>query len=141
MITPWPALERNSALRAIPSVWREFMGGHFETFQAAFFHKLPEPSQGFFCERCYCTHEVIIYGPEAHARALADIGHGSASLRVSEFQSLRVSIFATCRCEDRHCPDIPLIPADLEVWALNWPKLGRALCQAFGLNSRFADLN
>src|SRR5258706_5687589 len=75
MTTPWPALERNSALRAIPSVWREFMGGQFETFQAAVFQKLPEPAQGFFCERCYCTHEVIIYGPEAHARALADIGH------------------------------------------------------------------
>jgi hypothetical protein len=28
----------------------------------------------------------------------------------------------------------------VEVWALNWPRLARALCQAFGLNSRFADL-
>ena len=77
MTTPsqqiWSSLERNSALRAIPSVWREFMGGHFETFQAAFFQKLPEPAHDFFCERCYCTHEVIHQTPEILAALVAAI--------------------------------------------------------------------
>src|SRR6266567_7448632 len=73
--TPWPALERLPSLHAIASVWRNLLGDHFETFHAAFLQKLLDPVKGVFCEQCYCTHEVIIYGPEAHARARAAIGH------------------------------------------------------------------
>ncbi len=153
--TPWPTLERLPSLRAIPSTWRSLMGDEFENFQSAFLQKLPDPAQGFFCEKCYCTHEVIIYGPEAHARALAAIGHPAAETppipspdnHVSRFthHASRIThhapqIVAACRCEDGHCPPLELTAPDIEIWSLNWPKLARALCRAFGLSSQFADL-
>jgi hypothetical protein len=49
-------------------------------------------------------------------------------------------LIAACRCDPWRCPDIPLTPADLEVWSLNWPKLGRALCHALGLDTKPAEL-
>jgi hypothetical protein len=132
MSSPWPALERVPALRGIPSVWRSLLGDHFEVFQSAFLHKLADPAKGIFCQRCYCVHEVI---PRSPAPTL---GRSSApALPRSDAPTL----FATCRCDDRTCPDIPLATADIEQWSLNWPKLARSMCQALSLNSRFTDLH
>jgi len=48
-------------------------------------------------------------------------------------------IVAVCRCEPSQCADIPLTGADIAVLELNWPKLGRAIAQTFGLTRREAE--
>ena len=47
---------------------------------------------------------------------------------------------AACCCEPDTCPDIPLTLADITALEVSWTKLGRALCQALGLDSKTAKL-
>jgi hypothetical protein len=48
---------------------------------------------------------------------------------------------AVCRCDDHPgCPDLQLTPADLEIWALSWPRLARELCRALELAQQFVEL-
>jgi hypothetical protein len=50
------------------------------------------------------------------------------------------SLAATC-CGDPERPvEIPLTPGDITPLEVSWSKLGRALCQALGLDSRFRTL-
>lgn len=107
------------------------MGAEFELLKAAFFRKQAEPARACFCENCYCAHEVVPRGggcsasPDAGGAAGAD---GAASL------------VAVCRCEVAGCPDIPLTPADVEIWELSRPSLGRSLCRVLALDRRQAEL-
>jgi len=108
----WTALELGTG--AIPSVWRERAGEQFDTIRSAFLQPRPEPAKSFPCRKCGCAHNVTIYAPD--------------------------DIIAVCACESWNCDDMILTPADIEVLELNWAKLGRALCKAFGLDARTADL-
>ena len=45
-----------------------------------------------------------------------------------------------CLC-DAGCPDIPLSAADLEIWELNWARLGRSLCVALELEVQLDRLS
>ena len=47
---------------------------------------------------------------------------------------------AVCRCDEPHCPDIPLAPEEAILLELSWSKLARALCAALNLDSRPLDL-
>jgi len=47
---------------------------------------------------------------------------------------------AVCRCQEPLCPDIPLRSSDLATLQVSRPRLGHALCRAFGLAVRHADL-
>jgi len=108
----WTALEIGTG--AIPSVWRERAGDQFDTIRSAFLQPRPEPAKSFPCRKCGCAHNVTIYAPD--------------------------DIIAVCACESWNCNDMILTAADIVVLELNWAKLGRALCKAFGLDARTADL-
>src|SRR5262249_51526077 len=46
-----------------------------------------------------------------------------------------------CTCEPWNCPDLLLTEDDVRVWELNWTRLARALCDVFGLSSKFTNLH
>jgi len=48
---------------------------------------------------------------------------------------------AVCRCESWNCDDLALTLDQILPLELNWPRLGRALATAFGLQLKFAGLN
>jgi hypothetical protein len=106
-------------LNAIPAAWISLMGPVFETVEAPFFRKQPEPARACFCEKCYCAHEVVT---------------------LSAAPSVLSPLVAVCQCETGGCPDISLTPADIEIWELSWPSLGRALCRALQLDARSGEL-
>ena len=108
----WSALE--TSLDAIPSVWRERTGAQFDIIRRAFLQTRTEPAQIFPCRKCGCSHDVTIHAPG--------------------------DIVAVCRCDPWACDEIVLTAADIEILDLNWSKLARALCKAFGLDHRPADL-
>src|SRR5690242_6703987 len=62
--SPWSALESVPGLSAIPAVWREKMGEHFESFARAFFQARPETAAFYPCRKCRCPHEVTVYAPD-----------------------------------------------------------------------------
>jgi hypothetical protein len=106
-------------LNAIPAAWTSLMGPVFETVKAPFFRKQTEPARACFCEKCYCAHEVVTLSPAP---------------------SVLSPLVAVCQCESGSCPDISLTPADIEIWELSWPRLGRALCRALQLDARSDEL-
>ena len=110
----WRALEQVSGLNAVTAAWAGLMGpAVFACARPAFFRKRPEPARAIFCESCYCAHEVVPAPPESMGGAAPLVG--------------------VCRCEMASCPDIRLTPADVEIWELNWARLGRSLCLALDL--------
>src|SRR5438874_1433214 len=70
---PWSLLERHASLSGIAATWRGLLGEHLAAFGAAYLQKLAEPAKGVFCERCYCTHEVIHETPEIIAALAASM--------------------------------------------------------------------
>ncbi len=113
--SPWSCLERLAGSGAVLSVWRRELGEHFDGFGKAFLQRAKDPALAFPCPRgCGCAHEIVRHGPE--------------------------DIVAVCRCDPWRCDDLPLTAADLVVWEINWSRLGRALCQALGLDVRRGDL-
>src|SRR6266516_2677868 len=108
---PWSSLEVTT--NAVPSIWRRRVGEQFEVFRRAFLQVRPGSAQSFPCRKCGCAHDVVIHGPG--------------------------DIVAVCACEPWNCPDLKLTPVDIEILELNWSKLARALCKAFGLAARPAD--
>jgi hypothetical protein len=119
----WLSLEASHGLTAVPVNWRRHLNGQFEIFKSAFLQKQPQPSKGYPCGHCACTHEVFISEPS------------TIDSRPSTIESL-------CRCDPPTCrhDHLPLTRADVELWSLNCTKLARALCHAFGLNYQFTDL-
>jgi hypothetical protein len=103
-------------LCGLPVTWQAQLGDCYETFKASFLQSRPERRAQFFpCPNgCPQAHEVFYYGPR--------------------------DIVACCRCESSTCEDLALAPADVIPLELSWPRLGRALCQAFGLTTKLASL-
>ncbi len=50
------------------------------------------------------------------------------------------SIVGVCQCDPPTCPNRQLTPADITPLQLSWSRLGRAVCEAFDLNSKPAQL-
>jgi hypothetical protein len=119
MPTFWTALEQVPGLNAIAATWTGLMGPAFETVRATYFRKQAEPARAWFCEKCYCAHEVV-----ADSAARPEVA----------------PLVAVCRCETGRCPDITLTPGEIEIWELSWPSLGRALCRALGLEASCAEM-
>ncbi len=110
----WSSLESLPGLNAIPSIWREKLGGQFDLFRAAFLQTRPVPAQSFPCRRCGCAHDVTIHAPG--------------------------DIVAVCACDPWNCDDLVLTADDIQILELNWSKLARSLCKAFGLDARPVDI-
>ena len=112
--SPWRSLESIPGFSALPAVWRRHLGDDFETFRAAFLQKKPTTVKSFPCPRnCGCAHCII-----------GDTAPNSQS-----------PITAVCRCEPSLCPPLTLTLAEVTPLHLNWAKLGRAICKAFGLDA------
>jgi hypothetical protein len=148
----WRSLETSSGLTAVPVNWRRHMNRQFEIFKSALLQKEPKLSKGYPCGHCACTHEVIDQTPEALAELRITkpspsphpMGRGIEGERNLQPSTcnLEPDFVAMCRCDPPTCQHdhLPLSRADVELWSLNWSKLARALCHAFGLNYQFADL-
>jgi hypothetical protein len=113
--SPWCCLEPIPGLIALPCVWRGRLGAKFEQVKALFLQDNPNPAQLLPCPRgCGLAHEII--------------GRPDGSL------------VATCRGDPNRTHEIPLTPADITPLEVSWSKLGRALCQALGLHTRYRIL-
>jgi len=109
--TLWTALEQIRGLSAISAVWREYAGNDFPALKN-FLDASDDVAGSVPCSRCACDHDVI---------TLPDR-----------------SLVGVCRCHEIGIHDLELTRADIILWRLNWQKLGRAICQAFGLASKYA---
>jgi hypothetical protein len=110
----WAALESSRGLISVPACWKERLGDDYESFRAAFLASSSEAAKYYPCPLgCGCMHEIVYAGEETRA---------------------------VCRCDEPHCPDILLTPAEAMLLELSWSKLARALCRALNLDSRPADL-
>ena len=114
--TPWSCLESVRGLAAVAAGWQAGLGEHYRAFSAAFLRRAAESARLYPCPRgCGCAHEVV-----RHADG---------------------SLVGVCRCDVCRCDPITLGPADIVVWELSWSRLGRALCQALGLEAKLAELD
>jgi hypothetical protein len=113
--SPWSCLETLPGLIALPRVWRARLGEMFERMKGLILQDSPNPAQLLPCPRgCGLAHEIVCR-PDG-------------------------SLVATCHGDPERPHEIPLTPADITPLEVSWPKLGRALCQALGLHSRFRTL-
>jgi len=110
----WHALESIPGLNAVPAIWHRRIGAQFDEFRNAFLQSRPETARFFPCQKCGCAHEITVQTPD--------------------------DIVAVCACDPWNCPDLKLTLADIQILELNWAKLGRALCQAFSLEPRAAEI-
>lgn len=92
------------------------IGEQFPAFRSLCLEPVSWPVQPIPCPRgCGCNHVVL----------LRHDGTGAV---------------AVCRCASAGCPDIALTREEIIPLQVSRPRLGHALCQAFGLASRLADL-
>jgi len=111
---PWPAVAAVPGLMGLPATWRAVLGEDFPAF-CGFLQASPRLAGCFPCPRqCGCAHDIVRHpgGP----------------------------IVAVCRCDPWNCDDLELPHAEVALHQLNWPKLGRALCQALGQEPKSAPL-
>src|SRR6267142_4672979 len=116
MPTVWQCLEEIPGLIALPAAWRDLTSENFAPFQALCLQTSARLATYIPCPlACGCDHFVI----RRHDGAGA---------------------IAVCCCNPDTCPDIPLTLADITALEVSWTKLGRALCQALGLDTKIAKL-
>jgi hypothetical protein len=113
--SPWGALETVRSQAAVAAVWRRLCHRFYAAFSAAVLQPATEP--------------VRLYPCPAGSGYPHEVRPGRDG-----------SFVGVPHQEDRGCGHVPLTPNDITVWELSWPKLGRVLCDALGLNPRPADL-
>lgn len=111
----WRGLEEVDGLAAVPAVWRASLGRDFDAFQRAFARHGKRSAKSVPCLReCGCAHAIVRQGDG--------------------------SLVGVCRCEPWNCDDLRLTAADVEVWEVNLPRLGRAVAKAWELDAKEASL-
>lgn len=90
------------------------MGDDFDAFRAAFLRDMGISVGAYPCSVCNDDHEIVRHEDG--------------------------SIVAVYMGESSVCGNIALKPEDCVALELNWEKLGRAICKAFGFQCRHADL-
>jgi hypothetical protein len=114
--SPWRSLEEFPGLGTFAQTWQSRMGPDFDAIAALCLDPSDRLATAYPCPHdCGCSHHVI----PRHD------GEGAV---------------AVCRCDPPVCPDIHLTRAQITPLDLNFAKLGRALCQAFGLARKFVEL-
>jgi hypothetical protein len=112
----WFTLEAIPSLVATETVWRQRVGADFPAFKSLCLQLSSLQVRHVPCPRdCGCDHLVL----HRHDGAGA---------------------VAACRCNPPVCPDLPLTRPDITTLEVCHTRLGYALCQAFGLNLRYAEL-
>src|SRR6267154_1305908 len=107
------ALEQILGQNAIPAVWQRRTGDDFERFKLLCLQPAPMLVQSVPC--------VI-----------------GCSFRVDH--QADKSIIGICKRKPPLCRDIVLTEADIIPLQLSWSRLGRAICAAFGLDSKSTNL-
>jgi hypothetical protein len=127
---PWQSLEEIPGLVALISPWQKHVGDRFRAFRALCLDVSPRTAHLFPCLLAReCAHRIIPM-PEALNQLPSTL-------------SLKPSTIAIGFCErdPRHCDHLELSGEDITPLQLNWQKLGRAICKAFGLETKFADIH
>jgi hypothetical protein len=113
--TPWSCLETLAGLIALPRVWHARLDGMFERVKALILQENSTLAQLLPCPRgCGLAHDIVCR-PDG-------------------------SFVATCYGDSNRPQEIPLTVADITPLEVSWSRLGRALCQALRLDSRFRTL-
>jgi hypothetical protein len=114
IINYWRVLEMIRGQTGVAAEWRKHLGSDFAAFSGALLQGRPEPVRSYPCPvECGCAHQVV--------------QHGDGSL------------VGVCRCDPCGCADLELTAADVVCYELSWPRLGRALCHALGLEALTAE--
>jgi hypothetical protein len=114
-VSPWPCLETLPGLIALPRVWQARLDGMFERVKVLILQENLTLAQLLPCPRgCGLAHDIISR-PDG-------------------------SLVATCGGDPSRPLEILLTPADITPLEMSWTRLGRALCHALGLDSRFGKL-
>ena len=113
--SPWSCLEALPGLIALPRVWHARLGEMFERVKVLILQDNPTLAQLLPCPRgCGLAHDIVCR-PDG-------------------------SFVATCYGDPNRPQEIPLTVADITPLEVSRSRLGRALCQALGLDSRFRTL-
>jgi hypothetical protein len=112
----WAALESVPGGSALYTTWSHQLGPDLETFTALFLRaKSTEPAQFVPCPwKCGCFHKIV---PQDNG-----------------------TLHGLCQCDPPTCGAYTVLPAERVTWELDRPKIGRALCRAFGLDFKIAQL-
>ena len=114
--SPWLCLEAIPGLVALESVWQNKIGAAYPSFRSLCLEPSSWPVRRIPCARgCGCNHDVI----------LRHDGSGA---------------IAVCQCEPPDCPEISLTLEEITPLEVNFVRLGRALCNAFGFAGKHARL-
>jgi len=101
----WRCLEELPGLSGVAAEWKRYAGTQFDPLRKGFLQKASRRASSIPCPtKIGCTHQVTPRGNGFVGVCKDDEGTG--------------------------CDDIPLTAADVEVWELNFPRLGRAVAQA-----------
>lgn len=107
----WSLLESIPGVVALPIVWRERLGQDFAAFKALCLQPSPRPVRWFPCPHGGgCAYEIL--------------------------QEPGAPLIGRCRTTPPLCADAKLSLDEITPLQLNWNRLGRALCHAFGLESK-----
>src|SRR6059036_3964256 len=110
-MNPWSCFESFPGLIAVPAVWRAGLAEHYHAFKLLCLESQPCLAQSFPCPReCGCFHRVN-YNEDG-------------------------TITATCACKPPTCEQLTLTLAEVTAMEVNRAELGRAICKAFGLDSK-----
>ena len=112
----WLCLESVPGGSAFPTIWRQHLGADFLGFKSLFLKSQPgEPADSVPCPwNCGCLHKVV----------LQDNG----------------TLLGKCQCETRACGDYTVMPEERIRLEVDWPKIARVVCRAFGLEPRIVRL-
>jgi len=117
MNNPWQSLEELRTLAAVLPVWRDLVGEEdFAAFRALCLSPCQEAAFEFPCPvNGLCFFRIN------HERNGLITGH--------------------CHSDPSYCEDVQFSETDVTPLELNWTRLSRAICQAFGLVVKFRELN
>jgi hypothetical protein len=114
--SPWLSLEAIAGLVALEPVWQQKIGSCYPSFRTLCLDPVAWQVRHFPCPGgCGCNHAVI---PRHDG----------------------TGVIAVCQCTPPGCPDIPLSLEEATPLEVNFVRLGRALCAAFGFAGKFARL-
>jgi hypothetical protein len=114
---PWLSLEAIPGQCAVLPVWRDFTGEDFEAFRTLCLDVSDRTTCLFPCPWApICAFRIV--RPAIPGAPI--IGH--------------------CETRPPQCEDVIFSETDILPLQVNWKKLARALCKAFGLDSRFSTL-
>jgi hypothetical protein len=130
MSKPWQALEEIRGLIALLPVWRRRAGPeNFAAFRNLCLQVSPKTARLFPCPLATECAYRIIQVPQALSFLPSALDTRPSTVAIG-----------FCQRDPRRCEHVQLSQDDITPLELNWKKLGREICKAFGLDTRFTTL-